>query len=94
LKFTNNIKAAENSLRKIDYIEQQYSKYGIEMKPCENIDSFLDKIKNLGGEMKTASSLLFNEISEDLEGTYQHIIDQQETLNGQFSVFKTQVYKI
>lgn len=57
------------------YIEQQYSKYGIEMKKCENIDSFLDKIKNLGGEMKTASSLLFNEISSDLESTYQHIVD-------------------
>jgi hypothetical protein len=75
-------------------IENIYSKYDIEMAECTNIESFFERIKRLGGEMGKSSDVLFNEISKDLESTYQHIISQQITLDHQMRIFKDTVFNI
>jgi hypothetical protein len=76
LQYTLDIKACDDALKKIDYIERQNNKNGIEMKSCENIQQFFEKIKTLGGELGKANHLLFNEISKDLKSSYSHIKTQ------------------
>jgi|TARA_B110000285_G_scaffold224618_1_gene281677 hypothetical protein len=76
LQYTYDIKNCDDALKKIDYIEKQNTKNGIEMKGCENINQFFEKIKDLGGELGKANHLLFNEISKDLKSTYAHIKSQ------------------
>ena len=64
------------------------------MKPCLNIESFFEKIKNLGGEMGMAQEALCTEIRHDLDSTYKHMKVQLGTLNNQLHEFKEGVYKI
>jgi V-type H+-transporting ATPase subunit a len=76
LQYTYDIRNCDDALKKIDYIERQNTKNGIEMKGCENIKQFFEKIKDLGGELGKANHLLFNEISKDLTSTHAHIKSQ------------------
>ena len=47
------------------------------MKEVKNIGSFFDKIKLLTEQMGKSSSVLFNEICDDLEESHDHIMQQQ-----------------
>ena len=47
LSYTEVIKRAEASLMQVNEIEQLCGEYGIYMKPCENINEFLDQALKL-----------------------------------------------
>ena len=47
----------------------------IDMKPCENVEQFLEKVKDLSSDLN--KPLLFNEINKDLESTFSHITSQK-----------------
>jgi hypothetical protein len=60
------------------------------MKPCRDIDDFLLTLQTFGGNKPQ----LFNEISLDVNSTYQHINSQQKTLNSAMDNFKTSIFKL
>lgn len=54
LPYITQVREADESLRQIEYIEKTYERFGIEMKPCVNINNFFDKISSTGVEMGKA----------------------------------------
>ena len=64
------------------------------MKEVKNIDAFFEKIKDLTEAMGKSSSVLFQEICDDLQESHDHIMQQQTMLTEQFDVFKASVYKL
>lgn len=94
LPFINQVRDAEESLRLIDQIERVYSKFGIEMQPCINIESFYSSLQEIGGEMGKAQGNLFYGIKDEVRQSYNHIQSQQAILNQHFQTFKDNVYKI
>ena len=63
------------------------------MRPCENTQQFFEKAEGIGGDLGKAPEMLFNEINNDLEGSWNHIRSQQEKLEQSLNEFKTIVYK-
>jgi hypothetical protein len=60
------------------------------MKPCRDIEDFLLTLQTFGGNKPQ----LFNEISLDVNSTFQHINSQQKTLNSAMDNFKTSIFKL
>lgn len=92
LPFTSNIKQLDEALKKIDFIERQYAQFGLDMKPCENIEEFFAKVQDISDE--SGKPLHYSDVVQDLDSTYDHIMSQKETLNQSVNSFKELVYKI
>lgn len=88
MPFVNQVKDAEESLRLINDIEKVYQKFGIEMKPCINIESFYDHLQSIGGEMGKAQGNLFYGIKDEVRQSHKHIQSQQAILDEHFEAFK------
>ena len=52
-------------------IEEICRGYNVEMKPCENITKFLEKVDDI--KESIGKPLSVEDIIEDLESTYKHI---------------------
>jgi len=56
------------------------------MKPCQNVQQFLDKVDDF--KEIVGKPLQFSDISDDLDKTYQHIIEQKDMIKGTVENFK------
>jgi hypothetical protein len=72
LPFTGDIKRLEEAERKLQLIEQTCLEYNVDMKPCENISKFLEKVDEF--KETIGKPLQVEDIHDDLESTYAHII--------------------
>ena len=66
-------------------IERIYEKYGVEMKPCENIKLFLDSLEIMQGDERP---LVMSKIEEDTNKQYRFIKDQLKTIEEGIKKFK------
>jgi len=62
------------------------------MKPCQNIQQFLDKVDEF--KETIGKPLQFSDIADDLDKTYQHIIEQKDMIKGTVENFKSLVFRI
>jgi len=62
------------------------------MKPCQNVQQFLDKVDDF--KEIVGKPLQFSDISDDLDKTYQHIIEQKDMIKGTVENFKKLVFRI
>ena len=77
---------------KFRFIEQTCIDYNIEMKPCQNVQQFLDKVDEFKDTI--GKPLSFSDISDDLDKTYAHIFEQKDMIKGTVENFKRLVFKI
>ena len=74
------------------FIEQVCVDYNIDMKPCQNVQQFFDKVDEF--KETIGKPLQFSDISDDLDKTYSHIIEQKDMIKGSVENFKKQVFRI
>lgn len=76
LTYTPQIKATEESDKRLAYIENIYRKFNLEMRPVKDMAQFDELIDTISKQTGTRGNMLMGSLNQDLKGTFEHIKNQ------------------
>ena len=66
LLYGETLRRAEETSKKIDFIEGVFKEYEVKMKEPENLDSLQSALTEIEANLKKASNQLFSEVEKDV----------------------------